>query len=100
MPALRDGDLRRHASEREESSTTTVDQSEAPRERRSLASMLAEKAELGVQGAFALAFGAALVVSAANILVKVGVITFALVTVAARYTIVGIFLAVIVACIL
>ncbi len=77
-----------------------MDQSEAPRERRSLASTLAEKAEIGVQGVFALAFGAALVVSAANILVKVGVITFALVTVAARYTIVGIFLAVIVACIL
>ena len=86
-----------HASKREESA---VDQSEAPRERQSLVSTLAEKAELGVQGAFALAFGAALVVSAANILVKVGVITFALVTVAARYTIVGIFLAVIIACIL
>jgi len=80
--------------------TTEVDLSEAPREQRSLASTLAEKVELSVQGAFALAFGAALAVSAANILVKLGVITFALVTVAVRYTVVGIFLVVIVACVL
>jgi len=104
----RDGGHRRGAFEREESvttktttpTTTEVDLSEAPREQRSLASTLAEKVELSVQGAFALAFGAALAVSAANILVKLGVITFALVTVAVRYTVVGIFLVVIVACVL
>ena len=77
-----------------------IDESETPRESKSLVSSLAEKVELSVQGAFALAFGAALIVSAANILFKVGVITFALVTVAIRYTIVGILLAVIVACVL
>ena len=51
--------------------------------------VLAEKAEFLVQGALALFLAGALAISGLNILAKVGVITFALVSVAVRYTIVG-----------
>ena len=71
-----------------------------PREEPSLGSMMAERIEIGVQSAIALALSAALGVSLVNILAKVGVITFALVSVAVRYTIVGILLVVLVACVL
>ena len=52
----------------------------------SLGVRLAEKAELVAQSVLALALGGALAVSTLNILAKVGVITFALVSVAIRYT--------------
>lgn len=51
--------------------------------------VLAEKAEFLVQGALALFLAGALAISGLNILAKIGVITFALVSVAVRYTIVG-----------
>jgi hypothetical protein len=70
---------------------------EAEEPRQSIMSTLAEKAELGVQSVVAVALAVALGVSFANVFAKVGVITFALVSVAVRYTIVGILLMVLVA---
>lgn len=61
---------------------------------------LAEKIEFGVQTALAVVLLGALGLSCANVLAKIGVITFALVSVSVRYTIVGILLVVLVACVL
>jgi len=97
-------DVRTNSSERDGASRAdTVEPSEELRERESSVSLgarLAERAELLAQSALALALGGALAVSTLNILAKVGVITFALVSVAVRYVVVGVLLVVLVACVL
>ena len=55
-----------------------------------------EKVEIGIQNVLAVVLLGALGLSCANVLAKVGVVTFALVSVSVRYTIVGILLAVLV----
>lgn len=62
----------------------------------SMVERLAEKVEVGVQNVLAVILLAALGLSCANVLAKIGVITFALVSVSIRYTIVGILLVVLV----
>jgi hypothetical protein len=55
-----------------------------------------EKIEIGIQNVLAVMLLGALGLSCANVLAKIGVITFALISVSVRYTIVGILLAVLV----
>jgi len=59
-----------------------------------------EKVEIGIQNVLAVVLLGALGLSCANVLAKIGVVTFALVSVSVRYTIVGILLAVLVVYIL
>lgn len=54
------------------------------------------KVEIGIQNVLAVVLLGALGLSCANVLAKVGVVTFALVSVSVRYTIVGILLVVLV----
>ena len=54
------------------------------------------KVEIGIQNVLAVVLLGALGLSCANVLAKIGVVTFALVSVSVRYTIVGILLVVLV----